>query len=76
MAKLPSVTGSEAIRAFGKAGFAVVRIAGSHHVMKKEGHPNVLSVPLHGHDPIKRGTLRSLIKAAALTVDEFIGLLG
>lgn len=59
------------MRAFERAGFALVRISGSHHIMKRDGHPFLLSVPVHGSDPVKRGTLRSLIRDAGLTVEEF-----
>jgi predicted RNA binding protein YcfA (HicA-like mRNA interferase family) len=72
---LPNVTGQEAIRAFQRAGFALDRISGSHHVLKKVGHPFVLSVPVHGKKVLKSGTLRSLIRTAGLTVDEFCDLL-
>jgi predicted RNA binding protein YcfA (HicA-like mRNA interferase family) len=75
MPKLPPVSGPDAIRAFQKAGFRVVRIRGSHHIMAKEGHPARLSVPVHGNKPVAKGTLRSLIDAAGLTVAEFVELL-
>ncbi len=38
--------------------------------MTKEGEMATLSVPLHKE--VARGTLRSLIRAAGLTVDEFL----
>jgi predicted RNA binding protein YcfA (HicA-like mRNA interferase family) len=72
MPRLPSVTGRQAVNAFQKAGFNVVRIEGSHHVMKKDGHRFLLTVPVHGRKPIATGTLRSLIKASGLTVGQFI----
>ena len=75
MSSLPSVTGKEAIKAFSKVGFAVVRIEGAHHIMKKAGHKYLLSVPVHGKQAVKRGTLRKLIADAGLTVDEFVKLL-
>ena len=75
MASLPSVTGHEAIKAFGKVGFVLDRINGSHHILKKTGHANTLSVPVHGNRPVATGTLRSLIRDAGLTVEEFIALL-
>ncbi|MFO0802166.1 MAG: type II toxin-antitoxin system HicA family toxin [Gemmataceae bacterium] len=71
MAKLPVVTGAEAIAAFERVGFSVARIDGSHHSMKRDGHRFVLTIPVHGRKPLKPGTLRSLIRAAGLTVDEF-----
>jgi predicted RNA binding protein YcfA (HicA-like mRNA interferase family) len=72
---LPCVTGQEAIRAFKKLGFTVDRIRSSHHIMKRDGHLYVLTVPVHGSDDIKPGTLRSLIRAAGISVDEFCELL-
>ena len=71
MSELPSVTGKQAISAFEQHGFAVVRVCGSHHMMKKTAHRFVLSVPVHGKKPVKKGTLRGLIKAAGITVKEF-----
>ncbi len=73
--ELPTVTGRQVIGAFEKAGFEVVRKKGSHRVMKKEGHRHVLSIPVHGSQPLKRGVLRALIKTAGLTVQEFKDLL-
>lgn len=71
MSKFRSMDGREVIAEFEKFGFSVVRTEGSHHVMKKDGHRNLLSVPVHGHKPVKRGTLGGLIRAAGLTPDDF-----
>jgi predicted RNA binding protein YcfA (HicA-like mRNA interferase family) len=67
MPDVPTVTGEQAIAAFGKFGFAVVRIKGSHHILKKPGHRYNLSVPIHKGRTIKKGTLRSLIEGAGVT---------
>jgi predicted RNA binding protein YcfA (HicA-like mRNA interferase family) len=75
MSELPTIQGNQAIAAFSRVGFSVVRIKGSHHVMKKPGHVHNLVVPVHGSTPLKPGTLRSLIRAAGLTVDQFVQLL-
>jgi predicted RNA binding protein YcfA (HicA-like mRNA interferase family) len=75
MAALPTVTASEAMRAFEKAGFRVVRTTGSHHIMKKPGHRNNLSIPKHGSANMKPGLHRAQIRAAGLTVEEFVNLL-
>lgn len=69
MSKLPRLSGAKAIEAFGKFGFQQARQRGSHVVLKKDGFPLLLSVPLH--DELKKGTLRSLIRDAGITVDEF-----
>ena len=75
MSDLPTVSGKEAIAAFERIDYAVVRISGSHHIMRREGSPNILTVPVHGRKAIKKGTLRSLIRTAGLTVEEFCKLL-
>lgn len=75
MSKLPDATGEQAVIAFSKIGFVVVRIKGSHHMMKRDGHRFVLSVPVHKGKALKRGTLRGLINAAGITIEEFCELL-
>ncbi len=73
MSKLPSISGRQAIRAFERAGFSVVRTSGSHLIMKKSGHPYLISVP--NHKTLKPGTLAGLIRSSDLTVEEFISLM-
>ncbi len=72
MAKLPRISGIEAVKAFNKAGWFVARQTG-HIIMVKPGSKVTLSVPRHKE--LDRGTLRKLIKLAGLTVDEFVELL-
>jgi len=73
MARLPQVSGREAVAAFERAGFVIRRRRGSHIAMTKAGFPATLSIP--DHRQIKPGTLRSQIRKAGLSVDEFLGLL-
>lgn len=68
MPKLPVVSGAEAVRAFERLGYTQTRQSGSHVRMKAEGRPS-LTVPLH--DTLKRGTLRSLLHDADITVERF-----
>lgn len=72
MSELPSVDGKRAVSAFEKNGFRVVRISGSHHIMKRPGHRFLLAVPVHGKQRLKKGLLRALLSAAGKTVDEFL----
>ena len=72
MSELPSVDGKQAVSAFENNGFEVVRIAGSHHIMKRPGHRFLLSVPVHGNQDLKKGSLRGLLRAAEITVDQFL----
>jgi len=72
MPKLPHLSGREIIRALEQLGFVQVRQRGSHVVMKKsipEGSIGCV-VPLHGE--VALGTLRSILKQARVSVDEFM----
>lgn len=73
MTKLPVVSGKDAVKAFSKAGWYVDRTRGSHAVMLKSGNIASLSIPQHKE--ISPGTLRSLIRASGMTVEEFYELL-
>jgi len=74
MPKLPRISGREAICAFRRAGWEVARQRGSHIVLTKTGSLYTLSVPLH--PVLGPGLLRSPIRKAGLTVEEFTELLG
>jgi predicted RNA binding protein YcfA (HicA-like mRNA interferase family) len=72
MAKLPVISGAEAVRRFEHAGWRVDRQKGSHVILLKSGHIASLSVPQHKE--LAPGTLRALIRAAGMTVEEFARL--
>ena len=72
MVRLPSISGREVVKAFEAAGFTVARTEGSHRIMTKRGHVLLLSVPVHQGKNVKPGTLRTLIRAAGLTVEQFL----
>jgi predicted RNA binding protein YcfA (HicA-like mRNA interferase family) len=76
MTRLPSIKASEVIRALEKAGFVVVRIKGSHHILIHRHDPaRITNVPSHASYDLPRGTLRAIIRQAGLTVEEFVALL-
>jgi predicted RNA binding protein YcfA (HicA-like mRNA interferase family) len=60
-------------KAFSEEGWEMVRQRGSHMILVKVGHGATLSVP--DHKEVARGTLRSLVRASGLTLDEFLELL-
>ena len=72
MPKLPALRPREVIRALGSAGFYIVRQSGS-HVQLKKGNL-LVTVPDHPRD-LPPGTLRSILRQARLTPEEFIELL-
>jgi predicted RNA binding protein YcfA (HicA-like mRNA interferase family) len=62
--------GTEVVKVLERLGWEVVRRRSSHIIMVKEGHIATLSIP--DHQEVAQGTLRSLIRSAGLTVEEFI----
>ena len=73
MSKLPVCSGNDAVRAFERAGWAKARQRGSHTTLVKSGTVVVLTIPLHRE--LGLGLLRSLIRKAGITVEEFAELL-
>lgn len=67
---LPILNGREVVRVFASFGWEVARQSGSHIILIKEGELATLSVP--DHREVAKGTLRSLIRTAGLTVSEFV----
>ncbi len=70
MTQLPNLSGKEVVKAFENLGWKFSRQSGSHIVLTKDGEMASLSVP--NHKAVAKGTLRSLIRAANLTIDEFV----
>ena len=70
MPSLPLLRPREVVRAFERLGWQVARQRGSHIVLTKSGVPVTLSVP--DHPQVARGTLRTLIAKAGVTVEDFL----
>ena len=70
MPAVPVVSGREAVRAFQQFGWEFDRQRASHIILVKAGSMVSLSVP--DHREVAKGTLRSLIRDAGLTVEQFI----
>jgi predicted RNA binding protein YcfA (HicA-like mRNA interferase family) len=67
--KLPRPTGKEMVRFLEQNGLRVLRIAGSHHFM--EGRGKRTTVPVHGNQTMKIGTLRSILRDIDISPEEF-----
>ena len=70
MPKIPGVNHLDAVRAFEKAGFGVVR-QGKHTVMTD----GIRQITIPRHNPIKAFTMGGIVQDAGLTVEEFRKLL-
>jgi predicted RNA binding protein YcfA (HicA-like mRNA interferase family) len=74
MTKLPVVSGADAVRAFGRLGYDVDHQTGSHIILRNRNAPyRRLTVPSHRESA--KGTLRSLIGEAGLTVEQMVALI-
>lgn len=71
-AALPVLSGADAVRALATVGFVQVSQRGS-HVKLRHGDGRVAIVPLHKE--FARGTLRSVLRQAGISPDEFAALL-
>lgn len=70
MALLPVLSGKEVVKIFQSFGWVLARQSSSHMIMTKAGEIATLSIP--NHKNVAKGTLRSLIRSANLTVEEFV----
>ena len=70
MPPVPVLPYSDVIKMFQRLGWQIARQKGSHIIMTKPGHMATLSIP--NHQEVARGTLRSLIAKAGLTVEQFL----
>ncbi len=70
MPPVPVLKPREVVQVSEKLGWEVARQRGSHIILTREGHMATLSVP--NHPEVARGTLRSLITRAGLTVEQFL----
>ena len=68
---LPLLSGKDLIKTLERAGFAVVRVNGSHHRMKHEDG-RVTTVPVHKSKDLPKGLLRKIIREdLKLTLAQF-----
>jgi predicted RNA binding protein YcfA (HicA-like mRNA interferase family) len=73
MSSLPRISGRECVKALTKLGFILKRQHGSHMIPRHENPFSQLVSP--DHDELDRGTLRTIIRQAGISVEEFSKLL-
>ncbi|MEM7713314.1 MAG: type II toxin-antitoxin system HicA family toxin [Cyanobacteria bacterium P01_A01_bin.68] len=69
MGRLSNISGKEAVKIFERFGYIFDHQTGSHMILWHDLKPT-LSVP--NHKELAPGLLRSLIRQAGITVDEFL----
>jgi len=69
--RLPTLTAKQVMRALERAGFVLRRVRGSHHVYAFPGQPERQPVVPNHHRDLARPLVRSIIKQAGMTEEEF-----
>ncbi len=69
--KTPVVSGKEMIKYLSKSGFEILGRKGSHVRLKKLTEPRNLVVIIPDHKELAQGTLRSILRQAGITFEEF-----
>ncbi len=75
MAKLPSISGKNAVRALERLGFVQVRQRGSHVVLKKTGAEGTIGCVVPLHPELAVGTLRGILRQAGVEPEAFMKVL-
>jgi len=73
--KLPVLSGKEVIKALSKIGFEHVRTKGSHAILNKQTDKGKVTIPVPLHKELAKGTLKSIMNRAELSLEELLGLL-
>ena len=74
MTRLPRIAGQRLIEALRRAGFEVIRVKGSHHVL---GHPDGRRtvVPVHRGEVIGPGLMSRILNDCEISREELLELL-
>ena len=73
MSKLPSISGRDCLKTLQRVGFYLKRRESSHMILRRDDPFSQVVVP--DRDELDKRTLRSIIRHAGLTVDQFIALI-
>ncbi len=72
--RLPRASAADAVRVLEKAGFYLARQSGSHKIYKTAEGKRV-TVPFHSGKELHPKILKSILRDADLTVEEFLELM-
>ncbi len=75
MPKLPVLSGKDIIKVLSKIGFEHVRTSGSHAILNKvDKEKGKVTIPVPLHKELAKGTLKSIMKQADMTLDDLLKL--
>jgi predicted RNA binding protein YcfA (HicA-like mRNA interferase family) len=67
---MKALSGKEFIKILEKKGWILKRINGSHHIFSKTGKTEIISVPVHKNEDLKKGLMKNLMTIAEIREDE------
>jgi predicted RNA binding protein YcfA (HicA-like mRNA interferase family) len=65
-----SISGKKFCKIIEKRGWVLKRITGSHHIYQNFDNDKILSIPIHGNQDLKIGTLKSLMRLTNLSEED------
>jgi len=71
LGRLRVLSGPEVCQILEQNGFVSVRQRGSHRIMQKRLETTTITVPVPLHNPVRRGTLLSIIRQSELPKSAF-----
>lgn len=74
MPKLPILSGKEMVKILSKIGFVHIRTRGSHAIFNKQTPRGKVTIPVPLHKELAKGTLKSIMRQAELTLDDLLRL--
>ena len=75
MAKLPVLSGKDMVKILTKIGYEHVRTHGSHAILHKQTEKGKITIPVPLHKELAKGTLKSIMNQAELTLEDLLNLL-
>ena len=75
MPKLPVLSGKDVIKVLSKIGYQHVRTSGSHAILNKQTEKGKITIPVPLHKELAKGTLKSIMRQADLSLDDLLKLL-
>jgi len=75
MPKLPIISGSDLVKVLSRLGFQHIRTRGSHAILKRQTVNGSKTIPVPLHKELAKGTLKSIMNQADITLEQLISLL-
>ncbi|NLX14819.1 MAG: type II toxin-antitoxin system HicA family toxin [Phycisphaerales bacterium] len=67
---MKAISGKRMGKILEERGWILARITGSHHIFIRQGSNLRITVPIHGHQDLKIGLQRTIMKLAGISENE------